>query len=147
MSIIHKYIDKQGERDIMELSSNNVIQFPKKIMNHTTVPKSIKEIEENMDMLKQVHIQEAIETVVPMLFDNLSIVGFQARNEEEEEEYIKYGAMIVESIRSFLSVYHEIHHPFQLIAENIFVDNEEDGGLMVSENIKIVIGSKTPTVE
>lgn len=60
----------------MNKSSNNVVTFPKtKIPSN--MPTTIEEIEDNMDMIRQIHIQETIETVMPILFDQISIAGFQ----------------------------------------------------------------------
>ena len=123
----------------MTALANNIILFPQRGPDRPLTPQSIDEVNDNMEVVKQVHIQESLETIVPMLFDKLSLVGFQP---EDEFEYIKDGALIVESIRSFLSKIYNIDHPLQMIAENLFVQIDDEGTLEVSDKIKIII---TPT--
>jgi hypothetical protein len=124
----------------MNKNSNNVVSFPKtKIPSN--MPTTIEEIEDNMEMIRQIHIQETIETVMPILFDQISIAGFPPENETDD---MKEGALIVEAVRSLLCKVYGVSHPFQDIAENIFI---EDGGeLKMAGNIKIII-SDTPFEE
>lgn len=125
-------------------SANNVIRFPKAphaTYNVAPVPQSIEEVEETVDVVRQVHIQQALEQVIPMLFDNLALAGFQP---VDEMEFLKDGALVVESTRSFLNKIYGMGHPLQLIAENLFEQVDSEGNLEVSDSVKIVI---TPTQE
>jgi hypothetical protein len=121
-------------------AANNVIMFPVKNSNPRG-PQTIEEVADNLDMVRQLHIQETLELVVPKLFENFSVAGFSPED-EDSLEFIKDGAMIVEAARSFLCKISGISHPLQLIAENMFEQTDEDGSLEVSDKIKIVI---TPT--
>jgi hypothetical protein len=118
--------------------TDNIIPFPKKNHNFSgpASPQSIDEVEETVDLVRQVHIQQTLEQVIPMLFDNLSLAGFQPAN---EMDFLKDGALIVEAARSFLNKTYSISHPLQLIAENLFEQTDSDGNLEVSDKIKIVI--------
>ena len=118
--------------------TDNIIPFPKKNHNFSgsSTPQSIDEVEETVDLVRQVHIQQTLEQVIPMLFDNLSLAGFQPAN---EMDFLKDGALIVEAARSFLNKTYAISHPLQLIAENLFEQTDSDGNLEVSDKIKIVI--------
>ena len=121
----------------MNKNSNNVVTFPKtKIPSN--MPTTIEEIEDNMDMIRQIHIQETIETVMPILFDQISIAGFQPAHEDDD---IKEASFIVEAVRSLLCKVYGVSHPFQVISENIFLE-KEDGNLEIAENIKITISNK-----
>jgi hypothetical protein len=124
-------------------STDNVIPFPRKNQNLSTMPapQSINEVEETVDVVRQVHIQQALEQVIPMLFDNLSLAGFQPSN---EMDFLKDGALIVEAARSFLNKTYGMSHPLQIIAENLFEQVDSDGNLEVSDKVKIII---TPTQE
>lgn len=117
-------------------TANNIVMFPLKEDYRIVPPKSLEEVEENVEMVRYAHIQQAIETVVPMMFDNLSLMGF---NPYEETEFLKDGALIVESIRSFLSKIYNIEHPLQLVSENLFEHTGEDGNLEISQKNKITI--------
>jgi len=117
-------------------TANNVILFPSK--NKYNGPQTLEEVDESMDMVKQFHIQETIETIVPSLFDQLNIAGFMP--DEDDEEVLKHSAMVVESIRSLLCMIRGINHPLQLIANNLFV--QTDDGLAVSDKVKIIITPK-----
>lgn len=117
--------------------ANNVIQFPSRgNFDRAPAPQSLDEVIEMVDDLKQAHIQETIETVIPMLFNSLSVVGFQP---DDDDTYLKDGALIVEAVRSFLNKTYSIEHPLQFIAEHMFEQSEEDGHLSVSNRVKLVI--------
>jgi len=118
-------------------AANNVILFPSK-NNKYNGPQTIEEVDESVNMVKQFHIQETIETIVPSLFDQLNIAGFMP--DEDDEEVLKHSAMVVESIRSLLCMIRGINHPLQLIADNLFV--QTDDGLAVSDKVKIIITPK-----
>lgn len=122
----------------MEFTTDNIIPFPKKNLNSSGVstPQSIDEVEETVDLVRQVHIQQTLEQVIPMLFDNLSLAGFQPAN---EMDFLKDGALVVEATRSFLNKTYSISHPLQFIAENLFEQVDADGNLEVSDKVKIVI--------
>lgn len=116
-------------------AANNIILFPGKNLRG---PQTIEEVADSMDMVRQVHIQEALEVVMPRLFESFSVAGFQP-DEEEEILLMKHGAMIVEAARSFLCKVSGLPHPLQLIAENLFEQVDEEGNLEVSDKVKIVI--------
>jgi hypothetical protein len=118
-------------------TANNVIIFPSK-NNRYNGPTSIEEIDETMDLVKQFHIQETIETVIPTLFDQLTVAGFAP--DEDDDEVMKHSAMVVESIRSLLCLIRGIDHPLQMIADNLFIHTED--GLAVSDKVKIIITPK-----
>lgn len=119
----------------MDKQSNNILVFPKQKIP-SPFPQNIEQVDEEMDNVKQYHIQEAIEIVVPLFFENLAIAGFSPSDDETD---IKDGSFIVESIRSLMCKFYGINHPFQDIAENIF-EQQEDGILKMRENIKMILG-------
>jgi hypothetical protein len=111
-------------------AANNVVMFPSKNNNdRPSAPQSIQEIRDNMDMIKHVHIHETIQAIAPKIFEQLAIAGYDLTDEGMEDD-LKIGAFFVESMRSMLCKYYRIHHPFQDIAENIFID-DGDGGLTI----------------
>ena len=114
--------------------SNNIVQFPIK-KNKYNGPQSSEEVDESMDMVKQFHIQETIETIIPSLFDQLHVAGFQP--DEDDENVLKHSAMVVESVRSLLCMLKGIDHPLQMIANNLFIQTSD--GLAVSDKVKIII--------
>jgi hypothetical protein len=107
-------------------NSNNVIVFPK---NNPKVsdPKdpSFEDVQNNINMAKHYHIQETIANIAPLIFNQLEVSGFNFPDDEDEDD-IKEGAFIVESLRSMMCRYYGMYHPFQRIADNIFVPDEED---------------------
>ncbi len=115
--------------------TDNVIPFPKKPNPNVVEPKTIEEVEESVDVVRQVHIQTTLEQVVPMLFENLALAGFQP---VDENDFMKDGSLVVEAIRSFLCKIYCTDHPLQAVAEHVFVLNP-DGSLEISENAKIQI--------
>jgi hypothetical protein len=125
----------------MQQNANNIITFPSKNNKQSLNPKTIEEISANMEMIKHVHIQETIETIAPILFEQISTAGFALDEEGKDELEIKIGAFIVESIRCLLLKHYDMEHPFHAIAENIFVyDNEET--LTINKKFSILIRDK-----
>lgn len=118
--------------------ANNVIQFP---LRNSRAPITIEQVDENLDLVRQIHIQETLELVIPKLFESFSVAGF-ATEDEDGTEFLKHGAMVVEAARSFLCKASGIDHPIQLIAENMFEQVDGEGTLEVSDKVKIII---TPT--
>ena len=124
------------EYDNLMQVANNVILFPRSKSSSSQFPKSIEEIEDNIDTVRQAHIQQTLEQVVPMLFDNLALAGFQTA---DEMVFLKDGALVVEAARSFLNKIYGMTHPLQIIAENLFDKVDDEGSLEVSTKVKIVI--------
>jgi hypothetical protein len=122
---------------------DNVIPFPRKRQSPLgeMAPQSMEEVEETVDVVRQAHIQQALEQIIPMMFDNLALAGFQPA---DEMAFLKDGALIVEAARSFLNKIYGMSHPLQIIADNLFVQIDSEGNLEVSDKVKIII---TPTEE
>lgn len=119
--------------------SNNVISFPKTYSGPPKEEVSAENISRNLDMMKQFHIQETLTNIIPMIFNQLDISGFSTGEEEpSEDDTLKDGALIVESIRSFMCKYYKVYHPFQKLAENIFQsDDEEPEALNIVDTINV----------
>lgn len=116
--------------------SNNVILFPKENKNiQKTI--SIDEINHNLELMNHYHIQETITNIIPLVFNQLEISGFY--NElDEEEEAIKDGAFMIEALRSIMCKHYGIYHPFQKLAQFVFVDDEkEDGALRIVDELNV----------
>ena len=128
------------------MDSNNVVQFPKKNNNHNREEAKIEEISRNVEMIKHYHIQETISNLAPIIFNSLEVAGFDI-SDDENEEIVRDGAFIVESIRSILCKHYGIYHPFQQIADNIFEpDGEEEGVLRIVEKLDLKL-KKSEVVE
>lgn len=127
---------------MIEKVSNNVIQFPKQNSRTSGEVIAIEEITRNVEMMKLYHIQETIANLAPMIFNQLEISGFSITDDEIAD--IKDGAFIVEALRSYMSKYYDIYHPFQQIAENVFApDAEEIGALRIADSLNIELKNST----
>ena len=119
------------------MSTNNVVQFPKQYEGPRVNGLSAQDIQENVNMMQQFHIQETIANLAPILFNHLEISGFELVDEEETFA-IKDGALIIEAIRSILCKHYGIFHPFQPLSEAVFeLDPEEEGALKIVETLNI----------
>lgn len=107
------------------MSSNNVVSFPKG--KSTSKDITIEDIQHNMDMMRHYHIQETIQNLVPMIFNQLDIAGF-GLIEDDVDHDIKDGALIVEALRSLMLKHYDMHHPFQQVAEAIFIPHPKEEG-------------------
>jgi hypothetical protein len=118
----------------------NVIQFPKK--NAHAKDKDEVSLQEEIDLrmntVKYGHINQTLETIIPMLFNNIDLAGFQIVPEypEDDDPYIRDNALIVESIRSLLCKCYGLTHPFQDLAEKLFEPNE-DGSFTLTKNLNM----------
>lgn len=125
------------------MNTDNVIQFPNR--SKQSVPKDAAEIALNINMIKHNHINETLATIVPLLFTNIELAGFDigmdSDEEDDEDINIKEGALIVESIRALLCKLHGMNHPFLDLCELLFQDDGE-GGLKMVDKLKIVLNKK-----
>lgn len=121
--------------NVME-NQTNVIQFPKK--SKLSPPEiSPTEVISNVNMIKYHHIEETLNTIVPMLFTNIELAGFSiAVDDDEEDQNIKNGALIVESIRALMCKLHNVPHPFINLADSIFIDTGE-GSLELIKQLQL----------
>jgi hypothetical protein len=120
------------------MNPNNVITFPKPYDGPLVNGRSAQEIHDNVEMMKQYHIKEAIYNLAPLIFNHLEVSGFDLVDENDEMHSIRDGALILEAIKSLLSKHYEMYHPFQKLADNIFVEDENDPGtLKITESLNI----------
>lgn len=117
------------------MNTNNVVSFPKQYSG----PKeniTKEDINKNLDMMKQFHIQETIVNIAPMIFNQLDISGFVF--DEENSDNIKDGAFIIEALRSIMCKHYGIYHPFQKLSEQVFYpDEQEPDSLKIVEELNI----------
>jgi len=124
--------------------ADNIIPFPGKFrgkQNLIDPPQTLEEVEETIDNVKEAHIQQTLEYVMPAFFDNLANAGFQPA---DENELLKDGALIVESVRSFMNKLYDMYHPMQVIADGLFEPINNNGQLQVVNNIKITLSTTPP---
>ncbi len=107
------------------MTSNNVVTFPKGKQDTKGI--TLEDIQHNMDMMRHYHIQETIQNLVPMIFNQLDIAGF-GLIEDDVDHDIKDGALIVEALRSLMLKHYDMHHPFQQVAEAIFIPHPKEEG-------------------
>ena len=108
--------------------SATVIPFPgtkqkpfskKEKSKSTSSKKEEAELQINLDMMRNTHIQETLQTLSPVIFERLMAMGFDFTDFQSDSE-IKHGSFFVEALHSLLCKYYNVYHPFQSVAENIF---------------------------
>lgn len=109
--------------------TDNVVPFPG--VKRNTPPQNLEEVQSNLDTIRQIHIEEAMGLVAAVVFDNLSLAGFSF--DPDDETSLKDVALMLESLRSLLSKYHGIDHPFQRMATEIFA-LQNNGTVICSES-------------
>lgn len=118
------------------MNSNNVVIFPKENKNIKKII-TIDEINKNVEQMSLFHIQETITSLVPIIFTQMEIAGFNASDEDIEAD-IKDGAFLVEALRSLLCKHYGIYHPFQRLSQEIFNEHpDEDDVLRIVDEITI----------
>ena len=117
------------------MTSNNVVSFPKGKNANRDI--TLEDIQHNMDMMRHYHIQETIQNLVPMIFNQLDIAGF-GLVEDDVDLDVKDGALIVEALRSLMLKHYDMHHPFQQVADAIFVPHpKEEGAFKIVDKLEL----------
>lgn len=112
----------------------NVIQFPRKNKHYEPTEQKIAT---DLSMVKYNHINETLQTLIPKLFNDVMLAGFDVVPEDDDDiENLKDSAMIVESIRSLLCKYYEIKHPIQEISESFFIQ-DTDGSITITKSLNL----------
>ena len=121
-------INKDNSIDV--IVANNVITFPKRNPNIVdSRVTSIEDVQNNINMARHYHIQETIANIAPLIFNQLEVSGFNFPDDTDDED-IREGAFIIESLRSMLCRYYGIYHPFQRISDSVFTPDEEEEGTL-----------------
>jgi hypothetical protein len=113
-----------------------IISFPPERITRSQDP-TIDEIDVRVKLMRTYHVQEVVEALMPVIFAQLSIGGFDLSDETD----LKDAAFITEAIRSVLLKQKDIDHPFQQLADNIFID-QESGQLSIVDKINIDFNSE-----
>lgn len=117
----------------MKKQTDNVIAFP----SRGNPPPSKERNKFDIEMVKIHHVNEALSTIIPMLFNNITIAGFDiVPDEDDDDDHLKDTALVVESIRSILYKHYDIKHPLQEVAEEFFV-HQENGILSVANRLEL----------
>ena len=109
-------------------SSNNIIKFPKEHRVNVLQSNSLtkEQADKQLNLLKNYIIREIMMLIVPFIFNKLASAGYSLDNHVQKD-----GALIEEALRSMLYKYHDIEHPFQSLAEQMFEINDDDDLTMV----------------
>lgn len=120
-----------------------IINFPVKNTRVTNVPpQSEEDVMAGVDTMKLVHVNETLMAVSQMLFERLYAAGFDFSDFKGESE-LKFGSFLVEALHSLLCKYYDVYHPFQDLADKIFVRGEDDEFTVVDElHMKFIDTSK-----
>ena len=118
--------------------ANNVVSFPRKHSHRETPQQHMEEIQHNVELMRHYHIQETIAHLTPIIFNHLDVAGFGIDDDDDMED-IKDGALVVEALRSYMLKYYDMYHPFQIVAENIFIPDEEneEGSFKIANNLML----------
>jgi hypothetical protein len=109
----------------------DVVKFPNKIVE-SRAPKSMEQVDGNIENVQLYHISETLEQILPVLFGRLAMAGFDLSASDD----VKNGALLVEALRSVLCRYYGINHPFQEIAESVF-KSEGEGVLSLNDGVHV----------
>jgi hypothetical protein len=120
-----------------------IISFPvKNHIKNTRIPPNDVESQHAVDTMKSQHIQETLLAISPMLFERLHAAGFDFSDFKNENE-LKYGSFLIESMHALLSKYYDLYHPFQTVAEQIFVRTDDEDFTIADEIHLKFIDTKT----
>jgi hypothetical protein len=124
------------------ITANNVIQFPSNRSQRVVKPSDSEALHDKLVNVKVDHIIDTIETVVPILFNNLNTAGFDFDDENSEKDpFVKDGSMVVETLKSMMCKYYGISHPLQKLAEKTF-DETNDGTIELSKRVNVSLSTR-----
>jgi len=126
----------------MTNSNSNVIPFPKERI--VSPPQTMEDVAEHLDYFRMVHIQDSLETIIPILFNQINVIGF-TDFPENDPVVERLGAMIIESIRAYLCYHHEVPHCFQDMATSMFAC-DSDGELQLDGTLQVIFRKKDTPV-
>ena len=106
---------------------SNVVQFPKE--KRGSPPQSMDEVHDNLENVRHVHVDETMGIIAEVIFDHLSLSGFNFT--PEDDSYVKDVALAFEAITSMLYKYHSIDYPLQIVADQLFT-LQPDGSVIFS---------------
>ena len=106
---------------------SNIVQFPKE--KRGSPPQSMDEVHDNLENVRHVHVDETMAIIAEVIFDNLSLSGFNFT--PEDETYVKDVALAFEAITSMLYKYHSMDYPLQIVADQLFT-LQSDGTVIFS---------------
>lgn len=110
----------------MEFRSNNVIEFPLNNKKLNIEEPDTELVDIQINLMKINHINETLNVLLPILFNNVDIAGFTVMEDESDKNInMKDTILIVESIRSLLYKLYGLYHPFQEVAEKVFDDSKD----------------------
>jgi hypothetical protein len=123
-----------------------IINFPVKNARVAPAPPTNEEdVMAGVDSMKLIHVNETLMAVSQMLFERLYAAGFDFSEFKTEKE-LKYGSFLVETLNSLLCKYYDVYHPFQDLADKIFVRDENDEFTVVDElHMKFIDTTKSDT--
>jgi len=106
---------------------SNVVQFPKE--KRGSPPQSMDEVHDNLENVRHVHVDETMAIIAEVIFDHLSLSGFNFT--PEDDSYVKDVALAFEAITSMLYKYHSMDYPLQIVADQLFT-LQSDGTVIFS---------------
>jgi hypothetical protein len=124
----------------MEKNANtNVLSFPKPNMRMLP-PKTPEAANRAIIDFQDCYINEALSMVIPVLFEHLMILGFSSDEDGDDHR----GNFVVEALRSFMMQKYDAEHPFQKMADHLFIqdDRGEPGDLVLRRDLNIFFRQK-----
>ena len=124
-------------------TTTNIIRFPiKKNVNFgINLPQTRDEADDRIYEFQEEYIENALSCLVPMIFETMEKFGFVSFESMATD---KPGAMIVETIRSYMCGKYGMDHSFQKMADKIF-DVDEEGDVSIKKNLQIIFRNKPKT--
>lgn len=128
-----------------------IIQFPvtdemlERLANRGkfSIESVVKQIGGRSESLKHHHVEEAIDMVLPEVFQKLTAMGFDIQNPHSDSFNIKDSAFLGEILRAILLRRYNIKHPFQkMISKSLIEDHENEYAFSIADKINMVLNKK-----
>lgn len=140
---INKYQMKKKDEvlkvEFQKETFGQVIAFPEHRVIH---PENLNKnsqyptLEIDLDIQKNSKVFETLERIIPIILEKLESEGIDLSSTEKEN--LKDTSFFIEAFKSVLYKHHKMLHPFQLIADAIFI-LEKNGDLNNVKDKKILL--------
>jgi hypothetical protein len=124
--------------------ADNVIEFPKPDdgCELGRMPSTMDEAKARIEGVRQYYIDELTAALVEVMANQLMAGGFPILDDEYKKDF----GFLIETVRSTMCTTSGLYHPFQDIAEEVMLEDEE-GRLHIADEVSVTFGQDVIEVE
>lgn len=128
----------EDTKEAVEEEVSNVIPFPNVAVRPLPIKSPTKEIvDAYTENIKHYHVARTLAEIGPQLLTNMEVAGLHINSDPDMSS--KDGAFLMETLRAFMYRYYKLHHPFHVMFDNVFIEDQESGALKLADKLDVEI--------